>query len=47
MNRIAKRIVLTLTLALSTQAQVPHPRIWLDEVPITRLTGLVAANDPT
>lgn len=46
MNRITRQMVLALALAWTVQAQVPHPRIWLDSATTTRLTGLVAANDP-
>ena len=47
MIRIARGVVLVLTLAVSALAQAPHPRIWLDDATTTRLNGLVTANDPT
>lgn len=42
-----KHVVLLLSLACGLNAQVAHPRIWLDSATKTRLLALVAANDPT
>jgi hypothetical protein len=48
-NRMTTRgsFVLILAAAEFLQAQVAHPRIWLDAPTMTRLTALKKANDPT